>query len=32
MHELFGIGAAVDEAKQAEQQAAKGLKAAFGKR
>jgi len=26
------MGAAVDEAKQAEQQAAEGLKAAFGKR
>jgi acetyl esterase/lipase len=31
-HEFFGMGAVVDEAQQAEQQAAEGLKRAFGMR
>ena len=30
-HEFFGMGAVVDEAKQAEQQAAEGLKKGFGR-
>ncbi len=30
-HEFFGMGAVVDEAKQAEEFAAEGLKAAFAK-